>query len=65
MDKSDGAENNEFLKKAVWVSRQGDIYMGGINGMLYVDGQKTDIEIPNPPVIELADVISNNKKLFV
>lgn len=61
LDKSDGAENNEFLKKAVWVSRQGDIYMGGINGMLYVDGQKTDIEIPNPPVIELADVISNNK----
>lgn len=61
LDKSDGAENNEFLKKAVWVSRRGDIYMGGINGMLYVDGQKTDIEIPNPPVIELADVISNNK----
>lgn len=61
LDKSDGAENNEFLKKAVWVSRQGDIYMGGINGMLYIDGQKTDIAIPDPPVIGLADVISNNK----
>ncbi len=61
LDQSDGAEDNEFLKKAIWVSPQGDIYMGGINGMLYIDGQINTINIPTPPVIKLTDIISNNQ----
>ena len=61
LDSSDGAVDNEFLKKAVWVSPQGDIYMGGINGMVYIDGNKSKIVIPTPPVLKLTDIISNNK----
>lgn len=61
LDSSDGADDNEFLKKAVWVSPQGDIYMGGINGMVYIDGNKSKIVIPTPPVLKLTDIISNNK----
>lgn len=61
LDQSDGAEDNEFLKKAIWVSPQGDIYMGGINGMLYIDGQKSIINIPAAPVVKLTDIISNNQ----
>ena len=61
LDSSDGADDNEFLKKAVWASPQGDIYMGGINGMVYIDGDKSKITIPTPPVLKLTDIISNNK----
>ena len=61
LDQSDGAEDNEFLKKAVWASPQGDIYLGGINGMLYIDGNKSSITIPTPPELRLMDIISNNK----
>lgn len=35
--------------------------MGGINGMLYIDGQINTINIPTPPVIKLIDIISNNQ----
>lgn len=35
--------------------------MGGINGMLYIDGQINTINIPTPPVIKLTDIISNNQ----
>lgn len=61
LDESDGAEDNEFLKKAVWASPQGDIYLGGINGMLYIDGNKSSITIPTSPELKLTDIISNNK----
>lgn len=61
LDSSDGADDNEFLKKAVWASPQGDIYMGGINGMVYIDGNKSKITIPTPPILKLTDIISNNK----
>ncbi len=61
LDESDGAEDNEFLKKAVWASPQGDIYLGGINGMLYIDGNKSSITIPTSPKLKLTDIISNNK----
>lgn len=61
LDASDGADDNEFLKKAVWASPQGDIYMGGINGMVYIDGNKSKITIPTPPILKLTDIISNNK----
>lgn len=61
LDSSDGADDNEYLRKAIWATPQGDIYMGGINGMLHIRGKDRIIEIPSPPSLTLADVISNNK----
>lgn len=61
LDESDGVNNNEYLKKATWISPQGNIYMGGINGMLHINGQKKEIAIPIPPVLKLADIICYNK----
>ncbi|MGG6547768.1 UNVERIFIED_CONTAM: hypothetical protein NY100_20420, partial [Prevotella sp. 15_C9] len=53
---SDGIILNEYLEKPRLLSTQGDIYMGGVNGLLCINKQ-----LPNepnaPPILELADVL--------
>lgn len=61
LDESDGVSDNEYLRKATWVSSKGNIYMGGINGMLYINGKKEEISIPAPPKLKLADIVCNNE----
>lgn len=52
---SDGVMLNEYLEKPRLLSRQGDIYMGGVDGLLCINKQLPD-ESTAPPVLDLADV---------
>lgn len=52
---SDGIILNEYLEKPRLLSTQGDIYMGGVNGLLCINKQLPD-EPKAPPILELADV---------
>lgn len=63
-DESDGAVNNEYLDKAAMVSAEGDIYMGGINGMLCIDRQTSRADSLDLPVLSLTDVLCNNQSIL-
>ena len=52
---SDGIVLNEYLEKPRLLSTQGDIYMGGINGLLHINRQLPQEE-NSDPVLNLADV---------
>lgn len=55
---SDGAYPNEFLNKPVLLSQNGDIYMGGITGLMRI-GNNIETEGSSQPNIELIDVTLN------
>ena len=59
---SDGIILNEYLEKPRLLSTQGDIYMGGVNGLLCINKQ-----LPNepnaPPILELADVLVGGERM--
>lgn len=71
---SDGIVLNEYLEKPRLLSKQGDIYMGGVNGLLCINKQLPQ-EANILPILSLADVwvggermnsrITNNQKLEV
>lgn len=57
---SDGVVPNEYLARPTLVSRSGDIYMGGVNGLLVVDaGIETKETVP--PEIHLTELTANDK----
>lgn len=53
---SDGVYANEYLAKPTLQSRNGDIYIGGVNGLLYIKKDIPFLEYPEP-VIRLLDVV--------
>ena len=53
---SDGAKPNEYLSKPKLLSREGDVYMGGVYGLLRIDADFT-IEKLEIPVLTLRDII--------
>lgn len=63
-DESDGAIANEFLDKAVLLSKEGDIYMGGINGMLHINQKDFKEEPIADSSISLTDILCNNQSLL-
>lgn len=61
LSESDGAILNEFLEKPRLLTSQGDIYMGGIKGLLYINHQFT-IDTSDKPIVRLTDIhIDGNK----
>lgn len=54
-DSSDGVSVNEFISRATLTARNGDIYMGGVTGMLHI---RNNMPIPTypAPVINLLDL---------
>ena len=58
LGESDGAYPNEFLSKAKLISRTGDIYMGGIMGLMQIN-KNIQLDDDTPPFIELIDVMLN------
>lgn len=57
---SDGAMDNEYTNKATLVSTTGDIYLGGITGLIRVDGSyflSTSSSDLSPLSVSLADVM--------
>lgn len=51
---ADGAQKNEYLSKPVLLTQKGEVYMGGVNGLLYIDSHaegNLPAEENNLPVI--------------
>lgn len=63
-DESDGAAQNEFLDKAVMISRQGDIYMGGVNGLLCINQSQYTQEAASVPTFSLTDILCDNQSML-
>lgn len=71
---SDGIVLNEYLEKPRLLSMQGDIYMGGVNGLLCINKQLPQVTHVSP-ILRLADIwvggermnsrITNNQYLEV
>lgn len=63
---SDGAMSNEYINKATLVSRSGDIYLGGITGLLRIDGNYYSSYAGNdtsPMSLKVADVVLDGVSL--
>ncbi len=58
----DGVLPNEYLKKARLVAHDGDIYLGGVNGLLYINRQ-VDEPPAKLPFLQVADVYAGGKRM--
>ena len=61
--RSDGADPNEYLSKPHLMARNGDIYMGGVQGLLCIDATYA-VDTAEEPVISLSDFVVDNIKLL-
>ncbi len=61
--KSDGAAPNEFLSKARLLSRNGDIYLGGVQGLVSID-ESFEVDTSEEPTVMLYNVTVDGDKLF-
>lgn len=57
---SDGVVPNEYLARPTLISQSGDIYMGGVNGLLFINADIEPKKITTPQ-IHLTEVISNDR----
>ena len=56
---SDGAAPNEYLSKPRLLSREGDVYLGGVQGLLHID-RDYSIDITDEPSIRLYSMTVDN-----
>lgn len=59
---SDGAGPNEYLSKPHLLSREGDVYMGGVQGMLCID-KDFQIDTTDRPSIRLYSIKADNEEI--
>lgn len=64
LDESDGVQANEYGERAVLNASQGDIFLGGINGMVCVDARLTEVGASEMPVVALTDIVCDNRSLL-
>lgn len=64
IDKSDGIISNEYLNKASWVSQRGNIFLGGVNGMLYINANEFYPSTSKPSHITLTNIEIDQKKML-
>lgn len=57
---SDGAIQNEYLPKPRLTNKNGDVYMGGVKGLLYINRQLT-LTTSGIPQLQLSDIIINGE----
>lgn len=57
---SDGAIPNEYLSKPRLLNQNGDIYMGGVKGLLLIDSE-LPLAMTESPHLQLSDVIVNGE----
>lgn len=60
--KSDGVIPNEFLSKPKLLSREGDVYMGGVYGLLRIDADFT-IEKLEIPALSLREIMTDGEPM--
>lgn len=58
---NEGASDNEYLPKSRIVSRNGDIYLGGVRGFLRIDS-RIDFDFSETPELILSDVRVSGEK---
>lgn len=63
LGESDGAYPNEFLNKPVIQAQSGDVYMGGVMGLMRISSN-IDLEENTQPSIELIDVLLNGASVI-
>ena len=59
---SDGVILNEYLSKPQLLSIQGDVYMGGVKGLLHINS-KLPLTTSELPQLQLSDVIINGESV--
>jgi len=59
---ADGIIQNEYLEKPRLLSLQGDIYMGGVNGLLCID-KKLPYEASIQPSLKLAEIFVGGERV--
>ena len=59
---SDGVIQNEYLSKPRLLSMRGDIYMGGVKGLLHINS-KIPLTTSELPQLQLSDVIINGESV--
>lgn len=59
---SDGAIQNEYLSKPRLLSSQGDVYMGGVKGLLYINS-KLPLVTTGAPKLQLSEVVINGESV--
>ncbi len=61
--RSDGANPNEYMSKPHLLAENGDIYLGGVQGLLCIDATYK-VDTAEEPVISLSDFVVDNMKLI-
>lgn len=59
---SDGVTLNEYLSKPRLLSIQGDVYMGGVKGLLHINS-KIPLTTSELPKLQLSDVVINGESV--
>lgn len=59
---SDGVIQNEYLSKPRLLSSQGDVYMGGVKGLLYINS-KLPLVTTGVPKLQLSEVAINGESV--
>ena len=62
-NESDGVMPNEYLATATIVTKSGDIYMGGVNGLLFIDKNTVSKSLLTPD-IKLIEVSTKDKEIY-
>lgn len=57
---SDGVLPNEYRSKSKWVSQKGDLFMGGVQGLLHIEPDLIP-EQPDTPTLQLSDILINGE----
>ncbi len=60
---SDGALLNEYMAKPRLLSNEGDVYIGGVQGLLYIDSEYT-IDASEIPGISLYDISADRQRIY-
>lgn len=60
---SDGATPNEYLAKPHLRSREGDIYIGGVQGLLRIDSEY-QIDASETPVVSLYNIAADKEVIY-
>ena len=60
---SDGASPNEYLSKPRLLSNRGDVYIGGVQGLLRIDSEYT-IDASEIPQLSLYDISADKERIY-
>ena len=63
-DEPDGAITNEYIRRAVLTSPEGDVFMGGVNGLLYISAEIPDYQEQAPLPMKVENIQIDGKRMI-